>query len=292
MLLSLCIKVAAMADLLALLDAAIDELDAADSSRCSRSRCDTERRTGTDSLLRNKAVPVVPVVPVQKRDSCRSITDTADTKYQHGPEGRAREYPSRKLGTTGTTGTDEAFCGSPVPMRGKENGDEWEHGTRETGAIESRAPTLPTDPAAIWGIAEEDRAAITEHDGLIPRAWAEGFARLHPDRPPGDVPRHRWQRFVDDVGRFLDDQWADKATALGWGPLDLFGCDRDRPFARINHAELLWLLSGDRLLALTENTATIATKTGARQTYRRKPSEPGGVLAWELADGGPRGEGA
>jgi len=36
---------------------------------------------------------------------------------------------------------------------------------------------------------------------------------------------------------------------------------------------------------LTENTATIETRTGARQTWRRKPAEPGRVLAWELADG-------
>ena len=136
-----------------------------------------------------------------------------------------------------------------------------------------------------WGEAEEERAAIVEHDGNIPRAWAEGFARLHPDCPPADVPAKRWVRFVDDVGRFLDSPFCAVAAALGWGPLDLFGCDRERPFARIGQAGLLWLLNGDRLLALTENTATIAIKTGAQQTYPRKPSEPGRVLAWELAGG-------
>ena len=123
------------------------------------------------------------------------------------------------------------------------------------------------------------------HEGSVPRARAEGFARLAPDRPPGDVPPRRWLRFVDDVGRFLDSPFCAVAAALGWGPLDLFGCDRERPFARIGQAGLLWLLNGDRLLALTENTATIAIKTGAQQTYPRKPSEPGRVLAWELAGG-------
>jgi hypothetical protein len=43
-------------------------------------------------------------------------------------------------------------------------------------------------------------------------------------------------------------------------------------------------LNGDRLIALTENTATIETRTGARQTFRRKPNEPGRVLAWQLAE--------
>jgi hypothetical protein len=138
-------------------------------------------------------------------------------------------------------------------------------------------------PFATWGEAEEERAAIVEHDGRIPRAWAEGFARLDPDRPTGDVPLKRWQRFVDDLGLFLDSPFCAVAAALGWGPFDLFGCDRDRPFARIDLAGMLWLLNGGRLIALSEHTATIETPTGARQTYRRKPEAPGRALPWELA---------
>ena len=137
--------------------------------------------------------------------------------------------------------------------------------------------------APSWGEAEEECAAIIEYDGKIPRAWAEGFARLHPERPPGNVPTKRWLSFVDDVGHFLDSSFCAVAVALGWGPYDLFGCDRDRPYARVDQAGLLWLLNGDRLVALTENTATIERRTGARQTYRRRPGGPGRVLAWELA---------
>jgi hypothetical protein len=44
----------------------------------------------------------------------------------------------------------------------------------------------------------------------------------------------------------------------------------------------LWLLNGDKLVALSENTATIERRTGARQTYRRKPNAHGRMLAWEL----------
>ena len=142
-------------------------------------------------------------------------------------------------------------------------------------------PSAADRALAIWGEAEEERVAIVEHDDQIPRDWAEGFARLVPDRPPGDVPLRRWQRFVDDVGLFLD-RWAAYAVALGWTPADLFGCDRDRPFARIDQAGLLWLLDGDRLVMLAEDAATIETQTGVRQTWRRKPGEPGQVLAWEL----------
>ena len=61
----------------------------------------------------------------------------------------------------------------------------------------------------------------------------EGSARLDPDRSPSDVPVKRWQRFVDDVGLFLDSPFCAVAATLGRGPHDLFGCDRDRPYAMI-----------------------------------------------------------
>src|SRR2546429_260175 len=88
-------------------------------------------------------------------------------------------------------------------------------------------------------------------------------------RSKSEPPPRRWQRFVDDVGLFLD-RWAAYAAALGWTPHDLFGCDRDRPFARVDRAGLLRLLNGDRLVVLADDAATIETQTGARQTWRRK----------------------
>jgi hypothetical protein len=51
---------------------------------------------------------------------------------------------------------------------------------------------------------------------------------------------------------------------------------RERPADVHNQAGLLRLLNGDKLVALTE------TRTGARQTHRRKPAEPDRGLAWEL----------
>ena len=114
-------------------------------------------------------------------------------------------------------------------------------GTAEPETRNSAPPSPANRTLATWGEAEEERAAIVEYDGNIPHAWAEGYARLHPDRPPGDMPPRRWLTFIDDVGRFLDDGCAAEAAALGWEPLDLFGCNRDRLFARIDCAGLLWL---------------------------------------------------
>jgi hypothetical protein len=116
----------------------------------------------------------------------------------------------------------------------------------------------------------------------VPRSWADGFARLDLAHPPGDVSRRRWRIFIDDTAAFLDSGWAPRAAALGWGPLDLFGCDRDKPFARIDRQGLLWLPNGRRLVALTADSATIETASGGRLTYRRVPRNEGQVPAWEL----------
>jgi hypothetical protein len=145
-------------------------------------------------------------------------------------------------------------------------------------------PTAADRALAAWGEAEEERAAIVEYDGNAPRAWAEGFARLHPDHPPSDVPAKRWLTFIDDIGRFVDSPFCAVAASFGWGPFDLFGCDRYRPFARTDHAGVLWLLNGDRLVEIDRHRAVIERRAGARQTFRRRPVPMGEVvLAWELS---------
>lgn len=142
-----------------------------------------------------------------------------------------------------------------------------------------------------WTNAHEERAAIIEYDGAAPRAWAEALARLDPDKPPADVPQRRWLRFIDDCGHFLDVGWAARAAALGWGPLDLFGCDRERPFARLDHMGMLWLLNGGTVVELHRDQATIETVSGVRQGYRRRPVEVGRVvLAWDMAVPGARSD--
>jgi hypothetical protein len=129
----------------------------------------------------------------------------------------------------------------------------------------------------------DERAAIIEFDGGASRTWAEALARLNPASSPGEVSARRWVQFIDDCGRFLDNGWGSRAEALGWEPFDLFGCDRDRPFARIGRAGLLWLINGGKLVALTTETAKIETSAGHRQTFQRRPTEIGSVvLAWDF----------
>jgi hypothetical protein len=154
-------------------------------------------------------------------------------------------------------------------------------GVVTTGSADER--DLASDSSG-WTDVQNERAAFVEYGARVPLAWAEAFARLDPNRPPGAVPRKQWLQYIDDCGRFLDDGWAGKAAAFGWGPLDLFGCDREHPFPRIGRAGLLWLLNGNKLLALSEITATIETPVGVRWMVRRCSDGPDHlVLPWEPA---------
>jgi hypothetical protein len=137
--------------------------------------------------------------------------------------------------------------------------------------------------AAIWGEAEEERASIIEFDAGVPREWAEALARLDPARPPAGVPPEIWLRFINACGRFLDGGWQEKAAALGWGPLELFGCDRNHPIRNIDATGLLWRIGDYELKALTRDIATLATPGGILYA-RRHPTAPGSVLAWKLAE--------
>jgi hypothetical protein len=179
-----------------------------------------------------------------------------------------------------TLAAEARTLGAAAPMGGRRAAQPAREPSPHTPAAGSSLDGEPLTSA--WGETEEERAAIVEYDGNIPRAWAEGFARLDRTSPPADLPIIRWRRFVDDVGLFLDSPFCAVAATLGWGPYDLFGCDRDRPFARVDKAGLLWLLDGNRLVMLAADAATIEFSTGARQTWRRKPASPGRVLAWEL----------
>lgn len=191
-----------------------------------------------------------------------------------------------KPSTTSTTTVQNAqnVQNSP-PAPSFEHFDRFEHDT----VSPSDPPAAEATSAAAGrvagtrGEAEVERAAIVQFEGGIPREWAEGFARLNPDRPPDDVPLRRWRQFIDDVGHFLDSPFCEAAAALGWRPHDLFACDRDRTFSRGDQAGLLWLLNGDKLVMLAENAATIETPDGERHTFWRRPAAAGGVLAWEAA---------
>jgi hypothetical protein len=151
-------------------------------------------------------------------------------------------------------------------------------GPKPQAALQVRDGARPVSAANPAKVANPDSSSANKP----PQSWIEGVAQLDAERVPGDVPPRRWRQFIYDTVRFLNGGFAVHAAALDWDALDLFGCDASRPYARIDNAGLVWLLNGDRLVALTERSARIEAKSGATLTYYRKPGEFGRAVAWEL----------
>lgn len=125
-----------------------------------------------------------------------------------------------------------------------------------------------------------ERAAIIEHDGRVPRRWAESLARLHPDRPPRGFTPARWLEVVNDSGILLD-RWGANLQALGWTDVELWGCDASAPDQRLDLAGLALAMSGREVVAVTSSTATIRTASGVLTFYRHPKDEPR-TLLWEM----------
>lgn len=144
------------------------------------------------------------------------------------------------------------------------------------------AEGVASDPADHTGADFEERAAIIEHDGGIPREWAEGFARLDAMKPLAGFHQDRWRQLIDDAGRFID-RWAATAAAMGWSAVDVFGLHPRAPAARYDGMGLVPLISGGEVVAIEVGHATIRTPGGSCLTYYLRRQTSTGVPVWELA---------
>jgi hypothetical protein len=205
-----------------------------------------------DLLARRRAGSPAPVPPVPPR-------------LPHEGTGKTQQYQGGSPGSPG----------SPKKTRGAgENHDALADDL-------ARRANRAAEVVAAMEVDEGERAAIAHHAGGIPAEWCDGWARLQVMPCPDGMPEARWARLIDDAGRFLD-RWAARASALGWGTLDVWGCHPSAPRARVDCLGLVGLLDGTEVVAITTDTATVRTRTGARQTVRRRPM-PGAAPVWTLA---------
>jgi hypothetical protein len=128
-----------------------------------------------------------------------------------------------------------------------------------------------------------ERAAIIEEGAAVPRAWAEGYARLCTMPRPAYISERNWGALIDATGGFLD-RWGSRAAQLGWKPEDLFGVHREAPLERFDLAGLVRFLIRHDVLELGRDYAVIGNEAGVRQTFRVRPypSDDVGCLIWEL----------
>lgn len=127
----------------------------------------------------------------------------------------------------------------------------------------------------------KERAALIEFGAGVPRAWAEGFARLDLATPADGFDLDHWRTLIDDGGKFLD-KWGTQAAKLGWSAEDVFGVHPLAPATRYDTAGLILLIDGGEVVAIDAKSASIKTMgSGSILIYLRKPRQ-GAITLWEL----------
>jgi hypothetical protein len=125
----------------------------------------------------------------------------------------------------------------------------------------------------------------------LPRQLLEGLERLHRSPPPARRPVAAWRAVTADALALAQSGWALDALALGWNPLDLFGCSMDGGAA---FAGLAVWLEGDRLLLL-DGASAIAARGNLRRVFNRRAviqARPGSGsevrFLWNMGTGNAR----
>jgi hypothetical protein len=106
--------------------------------------------------------------------------------------------------------------------------------------------------------------------------WTEAASKIAAElgpHPRSGCSPARWRQLLTDAQSFIADGWLHRAHSLGWTYADLLGCDRDAPWARVEHMGLVVLLDGNRVIWITAQAAYLKTNTGAAQRFRRVPPE-------------------
>jgi len=131
-----------------------------------------------------------------------------------------------------------------------------------------------------------DKSFAALESPSVVQQWLEGVQRLDYVRPPA-VPPIRWQLFLGDCHSFLSssEKWAERAAALGWNTLALFGCHRTRPLEHLGSAGLLWAINGGKLAELHREWAVIERGNDkSRQIFhRRRQDEAMVTFPWALS---------
>jgi hypothetical protein len=132
-----------------------------------------------------------------------------------------------------------------------------------------------------------DRAPAGPASRGIVQQWIDGVQRLDYVRCPATVPLIRWHLFLGDCHSFLcsSEKWAERAAALRWDALALFGCHRTRPLEHLGNAGLLWAINGGKLAELYREWAVIERGNDkSRQIFhRRRQDEAMVTFPWALS---------
>ena len=126
---------------------------------------------------------------------------------------------------------------------------------------------------------------VAEESGVPAAPGVEpGLLALRGMRPPRRLcdARH-WDEIKADAIRLQREGWADAATALGWHPLEIFGCGAS---SSADFEGLAVWIAGRRLLLLDAQSALVATPDGRasfdRRARARAMHAANPVFLWDL----------
>ena len=171
-----------------------------------------------------------------------------------------------------------------------------------TALREHKAEVLATlaapDPDAF-----EERAAIIEHDGGMPRQDAETLAAQEQGFDDADSLHResvgRWAAEIERLAKlpaispdgaaaleraqaFITEGWALQAARLGWVEVDLFGVSSRAPWRRLDRKGVAF---GGAIQAITQDAVVYV---GGLRRYRAQVNNDGGAIPiWELAQDNP-----
>jgi TubC N-terminal docking domain len=120
-------------------------------------------------------------------------------------------------------------------------------------------------------------------DQDLPAEVADGVRAILAAEGAQGVPPHRWPQIQRDTWRLVQRRWLHTALDLGWSTADLFGCDQQAPWYRLDRSGLVLLLGGHQIVELSSAMATLRTRTGSVLRFRRRPpAEPPVALLWDV----------
>lgn len=131
-------------------------------------------------------------------------------------------------------------------------------------------------------IESDDSPAIAAIVPIVPRAlppFVRGGLRELQRLPAPRLSLPVWPDIVADALRLATEGWAEKALALGWQPLHLWGAHLETPGLAV------WLCRR-RIVLLDERTCTVLTEPGSYAVFTARAPAEGACFLWDYGRGG------
>lgn len=115
--------------------------------------------------------------------------------------------------------------------------------------------------------------------GSLPLSITSGLRRLLSMAAPRLACPAVWPRVVSDALSLASQGWAEKAFALGWTPLDLFGAVTEAAGDPFSDGLAVWL-AGRSLVVICDQFA--AAEDNVFRAYFQRHQRDGAKLLWEI----------